>query len=119
MRAAGLRAHRRGLFIIPQTTLREEDSSMNVTARRVISVFAAAVLIAVMACGVLVLAFCTHGFGHVKKRYMVSGKTRQENLLGGNGRRRKQYRILPYAVPVALGTWLVLVTAWHGASLPM
>jgi prepilin peptidase CpaA len=81
--------------------------------------FVSAVLIAVMACGVLVLAFFTHGFGHVKKRYMASGKTRQENLLGGNGRRQKQYRILPYAVPVALGTWLVLVTAWHGASLPM
>ena len=39
--------------------------------------FVSAVLIAVMACGVLVLAFFTHGFGHVKKRYMASGKTRQ------------------------------------------
>ena len=81
--------------------------------------FVSAVLIAVMAAGILVLAFCTHGFGHVKKRYMNSGKTTQDSLFGGNGRRRKQYRILPYAVPVALGTWLVLATAWHGAGLPM
>ena len=81
--------------------------------------FVSAVLIAVMACGIMVLAFCTRGFGHVKKRYMASGKTTQTSLFGGHGRGRKQYRILPYAVPVALGTWLVLATAWHGASLPM
>lgn len=82
--------------------------------------FISAMLIAVMAGGVLIWAFCTHGIGHVKKRYMAAGKTRSDNLLGGRGPRQKHYRILPYAVPVALGTWLVLITAWSGgASLPM
>ncbi len=81
--------------------------------------FVSAVLIAVMACGILVLAFCTRGFGHVKKRYMASSGGSQKQLLARNGRQRKQYRILPYAVPVALGTWVVLAVAWHACSLPM
>jgi hypothetical protein len=50
---------------------------------------------------------------------MASGSASSNSLLGGDDRKRRRYRILPYAVPVALGTWLVLVTAWHGSSLPI
>ena len=32
---------------------------------------------------------------------------------------RQRYRILPYAVPVALSTWLVLTAAWLTARLPV
>ena len=78
-----------------------------------------AVLIAVMAVGIMALAFFANGFGYVKKRYMAVGKTKQQVPSSRNAPRKKPYRILPYAVPVALGTWLVLALAWQDACLPM
>lgn len=64
----------------------------------VVSVFLAAVL----ALGVMVKVAATQGVSSVQRNYLAKGRS-------GKQRSRPQ-RVLPFAVPVALGTWIVL--AW-------
>lgn len=55
---------------------------------------------------------CNQGFGYMRRRYLSStsvhskGARSQEEVV----KRRQTRRFLPYALPVALGTWLFL--AW-------
>jgi hypothetical protein len=48
VRAVGLRARKRGVFVMPQTATHEEENSMNITTRRVVSLVAAVALVAVI-----------------------------------------------------------------------
>jgi prepilin peptidase CpaA len=68
----------------------------------------AAILAAGGAIAVMSASAMTEGFSATRRRYVQSASG------GGNvaegGKPRKTRRVLPFAVPVALGTWLVL--AW-------
>ncbi|MBI86209.1 MAG: hypothetical protein CMJ81_23680 [Planctomycetaceae bacterium] len=64
----------------------------------VVSVFLAAVL----ALGVMVKVAATKGVSSVQRNYLAKGRSGKQ--------RSGPQRILPFAVPVALGTWIVL--AW-------
>jgi prepilin peptidase CpaA len=82
-----------------------------------------ALLAAVATVAVLLAGMLSHGFGFVQRRYLAAGSASRptsRNAAGPEERRRRQERrgILPYAVPVALGTWLVLAFAWMSSSLP-
>jgi prepilin peptidase CpaA len=65
---------------------------------------------------VLVVQAARHGFGHVQRRYLnrVDASNAKHNRRAANQRAQrheKRRRVLPYALPVALGTWLVI--AWQ------
>ena len=64
----------------------------------VVSVFLAAVL----ALGVMVKVAATKGVSSVQRNYLAKGRSSQQ--------RSRPQRVLPFAVPVALATWIVL--AW-------
>ena len=87
-------------------------------------VFVLSAFIAVI-CSVAVVAFAsaTKGFGHVQRRYLEKNKrepsakerrrAKEETLS-----KQQKRRLLPYGLPVALSTWLVLVwqSVLHGAA---
>ncbi len=64
----------------------------------------------------------SQGFGFVRRNLAKGSAARPtpQDPTGREARRlhRQKRRLMPYAVPVALGTWLVLFLAWHSASLP-
>lgn len=89
-----------------------------------LQVFFAGTILAAMATGAILLwGLLTRGYVAVQRRYLATGS-------GGRKRRRKpvarrdrqiqrqRRRLMPFAVPVALGTWLVLAAAWKTAELP-
>jgi prepilin peptidase CpaA len=74
-----------------------------------------AALVAIGGCGVLVWSLASRGYGYVRRRYFsrpgaVSGRGGEEAAEAAQRKWRERRRLLPYALPVALGTWLVL--AW-------
>ncbi|NLX97701.1 MAG: prepilin peptidase [Rhodopirellula sp.] len=79
--------------------------------------FLSAALIAVFAGAVLVFAFASNGFVYVRRRYMTKGKKQATNETD-RIRQRQRLRIMPYAVPVAISTWLVLAEAWLRGAMP-
>jgi len=84
--------------------------------------FASALLIAALMCFAFAYAFCTRGFTFLRRRYLAATLSGTGKSARHEARRRQQRircRVMPYAVPVALSTWLVLVLAWKTASLPL
>lgn len=87
-------------------------------------VFLVSTAVAAIAAGtVLVASLMSRGFRHVRRRYLASGSAGRPNAnkATDEARRRadkQRRRLMPYAVPVAVGTWLVLALAWHTTSLP-
>jgi prepilin peptidase CpaA len=84
--------------------------------------FISVVLIGTYVSVVLVLTFSTHGFLFLRRRYLAGTATGKATSARDEARRRQRRircRIMPYAVPVAVSTWLVLVLAWRTASLPL
>lgn len=87
-------------------------------------VFLASTAIAALATAAMLMAgLLSRGFGFVKRRYFASGsagrsKRRSPEDPEIRRQRNQQRRLMPYAVPVALGTWLVLAAAWQTSSLP-
>jgi len=88
-------------------------------------VFLLSTLIAAAFTAVVVLAgMLSGGFGHVRRRYFAAGSAGRPTRRGAAAadesrkRRKQQRRLMPYAVPVALGTWLVLTFAWTSSTLP-
>ncbi len=80
-------------------------------------------LAAIAAAAMLLAGTLSRGFGFVQRRYLAGGSAARPNARRPKDRelrrlRRQRRRLMPYAVPVALGTWLVLFSAWHSASLP-
>lgn len=93
---------------------------VNLTLR----VFLVSTAMAAVAAGALLLAgILSRGFGFVQRRDLATGSAGRPASSASAGPkfsrlRRQQRRVMPYAVPVALGTWLVLTVAWHTAGLP-
>ena len=77
-----------------------------------------AVAIAALTVCDLLLAFVGHGLHKVQRHYLASPHGLPK---GGEGtvEQRRRFRVLPYAIPVALSTWLVLGAAWITARLPV
>ncbi len=81
-------------------------------------VFFVSTVLAAMATGAMLLAgMLSRGFGFVQRRYLATGSARPTGREARRLRNQRR-RLMPYAVPVALGTWLVLFLAWQSASLP-
>ena len=88
-----------------------------------LSVFLVSTGFAAMATGaILVAGMLSRGFGFVQRRYLAVGSAGRSSSFGPEDRRARQLRqkrrMMPYAVPVALGTWVVLGFAWMTANLP-
>jgi prepilin peptidase CpaA len=84
--------------------------------------FVSAGLIGAYVSVAFVFTFCTHGFIFFRRRYLVGTSPGKGTSAGDDQWRRQQRlrcRIMPYAVPVAVSTWLVLVLAWRTAGLPL
>ena len=82
----------------------------------VVSVF----LAAVMALGILIKVACLEGVTTAKRRYLAKGKSTTPGPQGRKGTGAKRaMRVLPFAVPVALSTWIVLawMAIWKGGEL--
>ena len=78
-----------------------------------------AVLIAILCFAVLIGAFVRYGFSYVKERYLASGRSNDSSRRRDLKKQRQRYRVMPYAVPVALSTWLILAVAWRTSTLPL
>lgn len=78
-------------------------------------VFMASVLfVGVLAMGTMIVQTCRRGFGYVQRRYLKSSSAASAKR-GAQGRKQRMGRqaqrgVLPYGVPVAVATWVVL--AW-------
>jgi prepilin peptidase CpaA len=89
-----------------------------------LSVFLLSTLITVVITAVLVLAgMLSRGYGQVKRHCLAAGSAGRPTPRGAAGeearRREKQKRrLMPYALPVAVGTWMVLAFAWMSSTLP-
>ena len=79
-------------------------------------------LAALVTAALLLAGTLSRGFGYVQRHYLATGSAGQLSNQGSSGRnaryRRPKLRLMPYAVPVAVGTWLVLAVAWQTSSLP-
>ncbi len=87
-----------------------------------LAVFFASTVLAVVATAAILLAgMFTRGFRYVQRRYLRPASTsrpvKQKHSAGADDARVRR-RVLPYAVPVALGTWAVLAVAWMAHQLP-
>lgn len=67
--------------------------------------------------GALLFSFATQGFLTMRRRYLSGGNGGGARARSG-ARRRWRNHLMPYAVPVALSTWVVLAIAWKTGSLP-
>ena len=91
-----------------------------------VAVFLASTVVAVVATAAILLAgMFTRGYSHVHRRYLRPGYTsrfiKTKHPAGSEEARREaqtKRRVMPYAVPVALGTWAVLAVAWMAHQLP-
>ena len=74
--------------------------------------------LAASATGVVLLARTAgRGFGYVRRRYLAAGATgalpthaSAEQRKEFDRQQRQRRRVMPFAVPVAIGTWVVLAT---------
>jgi prepilin peptidase CpaA len=87
-------------------------------------VFLVSTIMAAVGTAVLLAAgLLSRGLVAAQRRRLASPSTGRPNSRGtaARGARRASgqgCRLMPYAVPVALGTWLVLALAWQTGSLP-
>ncbi len=92
--------------------------------RLIVTVFlASAVLAALASLAILLAGMLDRGYRDVHRRYIETsetGRSGRNRAAGEETRRaaRVQRRVMPYAVPVALGTWAVLALAWRVQELP-
>ena len=89
-----------------------------------LSVFLVSAALAAVATAALFLAgLLGRGLGFVRGRFLTAGSARRPDRRDheGSGRVERQgprRRLMPFAVPVALGTWLVLAFGWISSRLP-
>jgi prepilin peptidase CpaA len=78
-------------------------------------------LVVVVTCGVVLWSVLTRGLKRSKGQYLATGKLTTKEIRAGAAHKsetvaqKQQRRVLPYAVPVALATWLVI--AWKLPTL--
>ena len=82
-----------------------------------------AVVAAIATAAVLLADVLNRGFGFVRRRYLAAGSAGRLGSANapdseGGPSRRANCHILPYAVPVAAGTWMTLAYAWFSCRLP-
>ena len=79
-----------------------------------------AVAILVLSVGVMAVCLLRGGLRFVRYRVRSGMASHADGAFDRNEwqRQRQKFRILPYAVPVALTTWLVLTVGWLAASRP-
>ncbi len=81
--------------------------------------FVGTILAGLATCAILVAGTVTRGYSNVYRRYVDSGRNSQKSATEQSRRlQRERRRLMPFAVPVAVGTWLVLGVAWKMAELP-
>ena len=91
-----------------------------------VAVFLASTVVAVVATMAILLAgLFTRGYSYVHRRYLRKRSpgrfvNKKRFAAAEDARREVQIRrrVLPYAVPVALGTWAILAVAWMAHKLP-
>ena len=89
-----------------------------------LTVFLVSTSLAVLATAmILLVGMLSRGYGSVHRRYVATGSTSRPNKRKRESREQRQLqrqkrRLMPYAVPVALSTWLVLAIAWKASNLP-
>lgn len=95
-------------------------ASLTVAVFLASTVVAAAATMAILTAGMM-----SRGYSYVHRRYIRRGSTvrygkKKHHAVGEDAGRQAQMRrrVLPYAVPVALGTWAVLAVAWMAQKLP-
>ncbi|MDZ7619430.1 MAG: A24 family peptidase [Patescibacteria group bacterium] len=82
------------------------------------------VLTLVATIAILLAGMMGHGYSYVHRRYVRRGEANRpgrRQVAGSEEARlaaRTKRRLMPYAVPVALGTWTVLALAWMAQKLP-
>jgi prepilin peptidase CpaA len=85
--------------------------------------FVSTVLVVIAVSTVFLVTFVTSGFGNVKNRYLARRSSRRRKTTDPRGQdagaEKQQRRVLPFAVPVAFGAWLVLLAAWLTTGLPI
>ena len=93
--------------------------------RLIVTVFLASTVLTVIGSLALLLgSMLTRGYRYVHRRYVgrsASDRSGRHPRLAADQRRREERvkrRLMPYAVPVALGTWVVLALAWRVQELP-
>ncbi len=82
--------------------------------------FVGTALAAVAAAGIILSGLMTRGYKAVNRRYLASASAGGQSAADEQARRLRQQRrrLMPFAIPVALGTWLVLAVAWQIDKLP-
>ncbi len=65
---------------------------------------------AVLAAGVMAINTLQNGIMSTRHRYLATGHSGQMTMPENSLESAKKRRVLPFAVPVAMSTWLVL--AW-------
>ena len=90
-----------------------------------IAVFLTSTILAVLAtAAILFFGMLSRGYWNVHRRYFAAGSASRANHAKKGARaletREDQVkrRVMPYAVPVAISTWLVLAAAWMASDLP-
>jgi len=86
-----------------------------------IQVFLVSAVLTVLLTGVpLLYTFLTQGFTTLRRRHLAGGLRGSGPQPKGENRDRRgrRRRLVPYAVPVALSTWVVLAVAWVCGTLP-
>ena len=81
-----------------------------------------AVLIVLLAGGHMAYLAMSRGMNYMRKRMGAASFSNAGGAAVGDEhwiRERQRFRIVPYAVPVALGTWGVLAVAWAMSTLPV
>lgn len=82
---------------------------------------ASAVVILLLTIGAMSYGLINGGMRYIRYRMRAGSLSHASGKVDEEARRRERqrFRILPYAVPVALSTWLVLAAAWLTARLPV
>jgi prepilin peptidase CpaA len=82
---------------------------------------ASAVVIVLMTLGAMAYGLLARGMQTIRTQMRSGSLSHATGAVDQDARRaeRQRFRILPYAVPVALSTWLVLAAAWLAARLPV
>lgn len=79
---------------------------------------ASTLLVLTITVGVVLWTLVTRGVRGSKRKYLATGKTKKGEKPRAESREEKQNRrIMAYATPVAVATWLVLI--WKAPSLDM
>jgi prepilin peptidase CpaA len=76
---------------------------------------ASTLLVLMITFGIVIWSFLNRGLMRSRQKYLATGKDKQAAAVPETLEQKRERRLLPYAVPVALATWLVI--AWKLPTL--